>query len=79
MKRLRLILTACVPCLSLACAGTSAAYRTPVLIVLGVLSVALLILFGKPSAKKPEKTPKTAPEPVADTEEEPKDNPERSE
>ena len=58
------------------------ARRTLALIVLGVLSVALLVLFGKPSAKKPEEDavqePEEAPDPVVIFEEDPKNDPERS-
>ena len=57
------------------------ARRTLALIVLGVLAVALLVLFGKPSAKKPEpapEEPEETPDPVVIFEEEPKDTPERS-
>ena len=63
------------------------ARRMLALIVLGVLSAALLVLFGKPSAKKPEKPAETpektqeeAPDPVVIFEEpeEAKDRPERS-
>ena len=64
------------------------ARRTLALIVLGVLAVALLVLLGKPSAKKPEReaasapeaapaVPVEAPDPVVIFEEEPKENPER--
>ena len=57
------------------------ARRTLALIVLGVLAVALLVLLGKPSAKKPEPEtppePKEAPDPVVIFEEEPKDNAEK--
>lgn len=60
------------------------ARRMLVLIVLGALSVALLILIGKPAAKKPEQA--EAAEPAENEEpeeptvifEEPNDNPERS-
>jgi type IV pilus biogenesis protein CpaD/CtpE len=65
------------------------ARRTLALIVLGVLSVALLALLGKPSAKKPEAEaaakpegtpdePEETPDPVVIIEEEPKKDPERS-
>lgn len=63
------------------------ARRMLALIVLGVLSVALLSLLGKPSAKKPEKpaeTPEKTTEEASDPvvifaePEEPKENPERS-
>lgn len=57
------------------------ARRTLALIVLGVLAVALSVLFGKPSAKKPDpapEEPEETPDPVVIFEEEPKDTPERS-
>ena len=57
MKRLLIFLAACAPCMSLACSEASDAWRTPALIVLGVLSVALLIAFGRPSAKKQKREP----------------------
>ena len=59
------------------------ARRTIALIALGVLAVALLILLGKPAAKKPE-TPVVIEEPREEPEtptvifEEPKNDPERS-
>ena len=81
MKRVLMILAACLLlCLPLACAEASDARRTLALIVLGVLAVALLVLFGKPSAKKPEpapEEPEETPDPVVIFEEEPKDTPER--
>ena len=78
MKRTILFLAASPICLSLACTETSDAWRAPVLIALGVLSVALLILFGRPSKKKPEPEP-AAPEPDrVVTVEEPNEHPERS-
>lgn len=65
------------------------ARRTLALIVLGVLCVALLVLLGKPAAKKPEEEaaaapeetpaePEETPDPVVIFEEEPKKDPERS-
>lgn len=57
--------------------AASDAYRTPVLIVLGVLSVALLTFLGKPAAKKPDPAPEETPDPTVTTEE-PKNDPERS-
>ncbi|MBQ6235178.1 MAG: hypothetical protein IJK54_04610 [Clostridia bacterium] len=58
------------------------ARRTLALIVLGVLAVALLVLLGKPTAKKPEEEaapePEETPDPVVIFEEEPNDTPERS-
>ncbi len=63
------------------------ARRMLVLIVLGALSVALLILLGRPAAKKPDApTEASKEEPAAEKEpeppvvlfEEPNDNPERS-
>ena len=66
------------------------ARRALVMIVLGILSVALLVLLGKPSAKKPDEVPEpeetpepapTGPEETSDPVvifEEPKDNTERS-
>ena len=60
------------------------ARRTIALIVLGALSVALLILIGKPAAKKPEQAEAAEPAENGEPEEpvvlfeEPNDNPERS-
>ena len=57
------------------------ARRTLALIVLGVLAVALLVLLGKPAAKKPEpapKEPEETPDPVVIFEEEPNNDPEKS-
>lgn len=59
------------------------ARRMLALIVLGVLAVALLILLGKPSAKKPEKPAEAPEEPkeptvIFEEPEEPKNDPERS-
>lgn len=55
------------------------ARRMLVLIVLGVLSVALLVLLGKPNGKQPEpeapEAPEEAPDPVVIFEEEPKEKP----
>lgn len=56
------------------------ARRMLALIVLGVLSVALLVLLGKPAAKKPAPAPaapEETPDPVAIFEEEPNDDPEK--
>lgn len=54
------------------------ARRMLVLIVLGVLSVALLILLGKPAAKKPAEAPEEPREPVVIEEPEtPDETPER--
>ena len=56
------------------------ARRMLALIVLGVLSVALLILFGKPAAKKPAETPEKPNDPVVIEEPgEPEETPEKTE
>ena len=57
------------------------ARRTLALIVLGVLAVTLLVLLGKPAAKKSEPAPvepEETPDPVVIFEEEPKNDPEKS-
>ena len=77
MKRTILFLAASPICLSLACTEASDAWRAPVLIVLGVLSVALLAAFGRPSAKKREPAG-PEPDPTVIPEEEPNEHPERS-
>ena len=76
MKRLLTLSAACLPCMSLACAQTSDTRRAAVLIVLGVLSVALLIAFGRPAKSKPAEAP-SEPE-KTEAPEEPKNDPERS-
>ena len=57
MKRLPLLLLLLSP---LACSGEAngGTLRTVLLIGLGVVSVVLLILFGRPHAKKKEKSQK---------------------
>ena len=76
MKRLLLFPAVCIPCMSLACAEASGTWRAPVLIVLGVLSVALLIVFGRPAKDKPAEATSAPVEP--EDPKNPDEKPERS-